>query len=90
VTDGCGGRILPFGVRQLLQELAFVKFNNYSIREAVRLCCSDLAVALKRWYGDINDRGVSQVPNCRIIPGDTIVAPNNTEVPSTTGSLNEH
>jgi surface protein len=60
VTEGCGGRILPFGVRQLIKDYAWVLCNNDTIREAVQLWCSDRATALQR-YGDINDWDVSQV-----------------------------
>jgi hypothetical protein len=54
VTERCGGHILPFGVRQMIKEYAFVKFDNATIREAVRLWCGDRAVALQR-CGEIND-----------------------------------
>jgi surface protein len=60
VTEGCGGRILPFGVRQMIREYAFVTFDNDTLREAVQLWCGQRAVALQR-YGDINDWDVSQV-----------------------------
>jgi hypothetical protein len=33
VTEGCGGRILPFGVRQLIKDNVFVKFDNDTLRE---------------------------------------------------------
>jgi hypothetical protein len=37
VTGRCGGRILPFDVRQMIKNYAFVKFDNEMLREAVRL-----------------------------------------------------
>jgi hypothetical protein len=60
VTEGCGGRILPFGVRQMIKDYAFVTFDNDTLREAVQLWRNNRAVALQR-YGDINDWDVSQV-----------------------------
>ncbi len=33
-TESCGGRILPFDVRQLIKDYAFVRFNNDTLREA--------------------------------------------------------
>jgi hypothetical protein len=60
VSEHCGGRILLFGVRQMIQDYAFVKFDNETLREAVQLWCGQRAVALQR-YGDINDWDVSQV-----------------------------
>jgi hypothetical protein len=60
VTDRCGGRILSFGVRQMIKDYDFVKFDNETLREAVQLWCGQRAVALQR-YGDINDWDVSQV-----------------------------
>jgi surface protein len=60
VTERCRGRILPFGVRQLIKNYAFVTFDNDTLREAVQLWCGQRAVALQR-YGDINDWDVSQV-----------------------------
>ena len=70
VTEGCGGRILPFGVRQMIQEYAFVKFDNDTLREAVQLWCGQRAVALQR-YGDINDWDVSQVTDMSRLFRDT-------------------
>eukprot|EP01039_Chlorochromonas_danica_P012371 gene12371-14133_t len=34
VNEQCGGRILPFGVRQLIHDYVFVQFNNDTLREA--------------------------------------------------------
>jgi hypothetical protein len=59
VTEGCGGRILPFGVRQRIRDYAFVKFETQG-RDAVKLWCGQRAVAVQR-YWDINDWDVSQV-----------------------------
>jgi hypothetical protein len=28
VTEQCGGRILPFGVRQMMKDYAFMQFDN--------------------------------------------------------------
>jgi hypothetical protein len=76
VTDRCRGRILPFGVRQMIKEYAFVIFDNDTLREAVKLWCGQRAVALQR-YGDINDWDVSQITNmgflfCRTLFNDRI------------------
>ena len=60
VSEQCGGRILPFGVRQMIKDYAWVSFDNQTLREAVRLWCSDRESALQR-YRDINDWDVSGV-----------------------------
>eukprot|EP01040_Poterioochromonas_malhamensis_P022799 gene22799-biopygen8123 len=60
VAERCGGHILPYGVRQLIKDYAWISFDNRTLREAVRLWCSDRATALQR-YGDINDWDVSNV-----------------------------
>lgn len=62
VNDRCGGQVLPFGVRQIIKEYAWVSFDNKTLREAVRLWCRNKETALVR-YGDINDWDVSQVTN---------------------------
>jgi hypothetical protein len=54
VTDRCRGHVLPFGVRQMIKDYAWVSFDNETLRAAVRLWCSDRATAYHR-YGDIND-----------------------------------
>eukprot|EP01042_Synura_sphagnicola_P036623 gene36623-biopygen14088 len=59
VSDLCGGRVLPFGVRQIIKDYTFEKFDNDTLRVAVKLWCDDRADAL-RLYGDINDWDVSQ------------------------------
>jgi hypothetical protein len=60
VTDRCRGQVLPFGVRQMIKDYAWVSFDNETLRAAVRLWCSDRATAYAR-YGDINDWDVSRV-----------------------------
>jgi hypothetical protein len=70
VTEGCGGCILPFGVRQMIKEYAFVIFDNDKLREAVRLWCGQRAVALQR-DGNINDWDVSQVTDMSGVFEDT-------------------
>ena len=60
VTDRCRGRVLPFGVRQMIKDYAWVWFDNETLRAAVRLWCSDRATTYDR-YGDINDWDVSKV-----------------------------
>lgn len=37
VSDRCGGRVLPFGIRRLIKGYAFVTFTNETLREAVGL-----------------------------------------------------
>jgi hypothetical protein len=60
VTDRCRGRVLPFGVRQVIKDYAWVSFDNVTLRAAVQLWCSDRATAYDR-YGDINDWDVSKM-----------------------------
>eukprot|EP01042_Synura_sphagnicola_P030459 gene30459-biopygen29152 len=60
VSERCRGRILPFGVRQMIKDYAWVSFDNDMIREAVKLWCSHRAIALQR-NGNINDWDVNQV-----------------------------
>lgn len=64
VTERCGGRVLPFGVRQMIKDYAFevIVFNNMTLWTAVQLWVSDRAKALQL-YGDINDWDVSRVTN---------------------------
>jgi hypothetical protein len=62
VSKCCGGRILPFGVRQLIHDFAWVSFDNDTLREAVQLWFRRRAHAMQR-YGDINDWDVSRVTN---------------------------
>eukprot|EP01040_Poterioochromonas_malhamensis_P019561 gene19561-biopygen5845 len=62
VSESCGGRVLPFGVRQLIKDYAGVSFDNKTLREAVRLWCSDRKKA-QQLYGEINDWDVSGVTN---------------------------
>ena len=60
VSEQCGGRILPFGVRQLIQDYAFVQFNNDTLREAVNLWFSDQQRAESE-YGPIGDWNLTRV-----------------------------
>eukprot|EP01040_Poterioochromonas_malhamensis_P017848 gene17848-20647_t len=62
VTDRCGGRVLPYGVRHMIKGYAWSSFDNKTLRTAVRFWCRDRAKALKR-YGEINDWDVSRVTN---------------------------
>eukprot|EP01040_Poterioochromonas_malhamensis_P021989 gene21989-26649_t len=62
VSERCGGRILPFGVRQMIKEYAWVSFDNETLREAVGLWFSDRA-KVRQLYGEINDWDVSKVTN---------------------------
>lgn len=62
VTEQCGGRILPFGVREMIKGYAWVSFDNETLRKAVKLWCEDKAAGLER-YGEINDWDVSGVTN---------------------------
>lgn len=59
-TERCEGRVLPYGIRQLIKEYARASFTNETLREAVRLWCTDRTLALQR-YGDINDWDVHRV-----------------------------
>jgi hypothetical protein len=36
VTDRCRGQVLPFGVRQMIKDYAWVSFDNETLRAAVR------------------------------------------------------
>jgi surface protein len=70
VSEGCGGRVvLPFGVRQLIKDFAFMSFDNQTLPTAVRLWCSDRVQALQL-YGDINDWNVSRVTNMALLFDD--------------------
>jgi surface protein len=60
VTDRCRGQELPFGVRQIIKDYAWVSFDNETLRAAVQLWCSDRATAYDR-YGEINDWEVRKV-----------------------------
>jgi surface protein len=60
VTDRCRGQVLPFGVRQMIKDYAWVSFDNETLRAAVQLWCSDRVTAYGR-YGEINDWDVSKV-----------------------------
>jgi hypothetical protein len=60
VSDRCRGQVLPYGVRQMIKDYAWVSFNNESLRAAVQLWCSNRTIALDR-YGDINDWDVRKV-----------------------------
>jgi surface protein len=60
VNERCAGRVLPFGVRQLIKDYAWVSFDNETLRAAVRLWCRDRSTALQR-YGEINDWDASRV-----------------------------
>ena len=59
VSELCRGRILPFGVRQLIKDYAWASFDNDTIREAVQLWCRNRAIAIQR-FGDINEWDVNQ------------------------------
>lgn len=61
VTEYCGGRVvLPFGVRRLIKDYAFVSFDEQTLRKAVQLWCGDRAQA-RQLYGEINDWDVSKI-----------------------------
>ena len=62
VNESCGGRVLPFGVRQLIKEYAFLSFDNETLREVVQLWCRDRTTA-RQQFGEINDWDVSKVTN---------------------------
>ncbi len=51
---------MPYGVRRMIKEYAWVSFDNETLRTAVKLWCSDRARAL-RIYGEINEWAVSDV-----------------------------
>ena len=60
VSDQCEGRILPFGVRQLIHNYAFVQFDNDTLREAVNLWFSDQQGAEVE-YGPIGEWNITRV-----------------------------
>eukprot|EP01033_Poteriospumella_lacustris_P015811 gene15811-gene16649 len=60
VTDRCEGCVLPYGVRRMIKEYAWVSFDNETLWTAVKLWCSDRARALQI-YGEINEWDVSDV-----------------------------
>eukprot|EP01042_Synura_sphagnicola_P036884 gene36884-biopygen33075 len=62
VTECCEGRVLPFGVRQMIKAYAWVSVDDKMLWEAVHLWCIDRAKALQL-YGEINDWDVSKVTN---------------------------
>jgi hypothetical protein len=70
VTDRCRGQVLPFGVRQMIKDYAWVSFDNETLRATVRLWCSDRATAYAR-YGDINDWDVRKVTDMTELFKDT-------------------
>jgi hypothetical protein len=70
VTDRCRGQVLPFGLRQMIKDYAWVSFDNETLRAAVRLWCSDRATAYGR-YGDINDWDVRKVTDIAKLYKDT-------------------
>lgn len=37
VSERCGGRVLPFGIRQLIKDYVGPVFDNETLRQAVRL-----------------------------------------------------
>jgi surface protein len=66
VSDHCGGRILPYGIRQMIKDYAWAPFDNETLREAAKLWSTDRALA-KRQYGEINDWDVSQVTSMSLL-----------------------
>lgn len=71
VKQLCDGRVLPFGVRQLIKDFAFVSLDNVTLREAVRLWCSNDRETALAQYGDINDWDVSHVTDMSFLFRDT-------------------
>lgn len=59
-TDRLAGRILPYAIRQMIKDYAFIRFTDEGLQEAVRLWCTDRQRAYQL-YGDINDWDVSEV-----------------------------
>jgi hypothetical protein len=62
VSELCGCRVLPYGIRQMIKEYAFMSFTNETLREAVRIWRRNRDMAKLR-YGEINDWDVSRVTN---------------------------
>lgn len=54
VSELCGGRILPYPIRQMIKDYALVFFTNETLRRAAQMWCNDRAAA-KELYGEIND-----------------------------------
>lgn len=60
VSERCQGRVLPFGIRQLIKDFTFTSFTNVTLRTAVQQWCDNRVIA-QALYGDINDWDVSRV-----------------------------
>lgn len=54
----------------MIKEYAFMRFTNGTLREAVRLWCTNRSVTQQR-YGDINDWDVSRVTQMDRLFADT-------------------